>query len=65
MSAFSTYLIGFIILVIGLAFGAYLLNLPTAWIAAGVITLLGIGVLLATNSTKPRDPPPPPDPPQI
>lgn len=59
MSAFSTYLIGFVILIVGLAFAAYLLNVPTTWIVVGVIVLIGIGVLMATGRTKPRDPPPP------
>ncbi len=57
MSAFSTYLIGFIILIVGLAIAAYLLNVPAMWIAVGVIVLIGIGVLMATSRTKPRDPP--------
>jgi len=59
MSSFATYLIGFIILVVGLAFGAYLLNVPTTWIAVGVIVLIVVGVLMATSRTRPRDPPPP------
>ena len=57
MSSFSTYIVGFIILVIGLALAAYLLNIPGMWIAVGVIVLVGIGVLMATSRTKPRDPP--------
>ena len=57
MSSFSTYIIGFVIFVIGLALGAYLLNVPAMWIAVGVVVLIGIGVLMATSRTKPRDPP--------
>lgn len=57
MSSFSTYIVGFIILIVGLALAAYLLNVPTMWIAVGVIVLIGIGVLMATSRTKPRDPP--------
>jgi hypothetical protein len=57
VSSFSTYLIGFLILIIGLSFAAYLLNVPTTWIVVGVIVLLGIGVLMATSRTKPKDPP--------
>jgi uncharacterized membrane protein YiaA len=57
MSSFSTYIVGYIILVIGLALAAYLLNVPRTWIAVGVIVLIGIGVLMATTRTKPRDPP--------
>ena len=59
MSSFATFLVGFVVLVIGLAIAASLLGAPTTWIAVGVIVLLGIGIISATNRTKPRDPPPP------
>ena len=57
MSSFSTYMIGFVVLVLGLAVAAYLLNLPAMWIAVGVIVLIGLGILMATSRTKPKDPP--------
>jgi len=57
MSSFGTYLIGFIILILGLAIAAYLLNVPTMWIAVGTIVLIGIGILMATSRTKMKDPP--------
>lgn len=57
MSAFGTYLLGFVILIIGLAVAAYLLNVPQTWILVGVIVLVGIGILMATSRTKPKDPP--------
>ena len=56
MSSFATYLIGFLVLTVGLAFAAYLLNVPSTWIAVGVIVLIGIGILSATSRTKLRDP---------
>ena len=56
MSSFATYLIGFLILILGLGFAAYLLNVPPMWIGVGIVVLLGIGVLSATNRTKMRDP---------
>lgn len=56
MSSFTTYLIGFLILIGGLALAAYLLNAPTMWIGVGVIVLVGFGVLSATRRTKMRDP---------
>jgi uncharacterized membrane protein YiaA len=56
MSAFGTYLIGFVILIAGLALAAHLLNVPGWWIVAGVIVMIGIGVLAATTRTKQRDP---------
>lgn len=60
MSSFNTYLIGFFVLIIGLAVAAYLLAVPVQWIVVGVIILVGIGILMATSRTKPRDPPGPP-----
>ena len=60
MSSFSTYLIGFFVLIIGLAIAAYLLNVPSTWILVGVVVALGIGILSATTRTKTKDPPGPP-----
>jgi hypothetical protein len=51
-SSFGLYLIGFIILIIGLALGAHLAGAPTTWIAVGVICLLGIGILSAVKRTQ-------------
>ncbi|HEX6751902.1 MAG TPA: hypothetical protein VF092_31700 [Longimicrobium sp.] len=56
MNSFSTYLIGFIILVIGLALAAHLLGAPTMWIVVGIIILVGIGIMAATTRTRHRDP---------
>jgi hypothetical protein len=53
-SSFGIYLIGFIILVIGLALGAHLAGVPSMWIAVGVICLVGIGILSADNMTQGR-----------
>ena len=55
MSAFGTYLVGFLLVIIGLAFGAYLLNVPPTWIAVGAIVMIGLGILTATTRTRPRD----------
>lgn len=60
MSSFSTYLIGFIVLIIGLAVAAVLLGVPQIWVVVGCIVLIGIGILMATTRTKPKDPPSPP-----
>jgi uncharacterized membrane protein YiaA len=60
MSSFATYLIGFLILIVGLGIAAFLLNVPAMWIGVGVLVLIGIGVLAATSKTKMRDPSGPP-----
>jgi hypothetical protein len=57
MPAFNTYLFGVIVLTIGLALGAYYLGVSPMWIAIGVIVVLGIGIMTATNRTKTKDPP--------
>jgi hypothetical protein len=57
MSSFGTYIIGFLVLIAGLATAAYLLGAPPTWILVGVIILLGIAIISATSRTKPRDPP--------
>ncbi len=51
-SSFGIYLVGFIILIIGLALGAHLAGMPSMWIAVGVICLIGIGILSAVKKTK-------------
>ena len=56
MSSFGTYLTGFLLVIVGLAVAAYLLNVPPTWIGVGVIVMIGIGVLTATTRTRPKDP---------
>ncbi len=60
MSSFSTYLIGFIVLIIGLAIAAILVGVSQTWVVVGCIVLIGLGILTATTRTKTKDPPGPP-----
>ncbi len=53
--SFGIYMVGFIILIIGLAIGAYLMRMPPAWIGMGVVTLVGLGILLGVTSTRRPD----------
>jgi hypothetical protein len=55
MTTSQTYLVGFIILIIGLAGGAYMLAVPTVWIAVGVVILIGIGIMMSSKNTGPGD----------
>jgi len=50
MSRAQTYLIGFIILIIGVAGAAYLIDVPVVWIAVGVVALVGVGIMGASRS---------------
>ena len=58
MSSFGTYLVGYLLVIIGLSVGAYLLNVPTTWIGVGVVVMIGLGIVMATTRTRPKDPPP-------
>jgi len=49
-------LVGFIILIVGLALGAYLVHVPAMWIGVGVIILVGLGVMMGVATTRQRDP---------
>jgi len=57
MSSFSIYLVGMAMLIGGLAYGAHLAGLAPQWIAAGVIVLLGLGLVKAVAHTRRPDPP--------
>lgn len=57
MTAFALYVIGFIVLLAGLIYGAYLVHIPHTWIIVGALVLIGIGIMSAVSRTKRRDPP--------
>ena len=52
--SFGIYLIGYIIMIIGLAIGAHLMHVPSMWIGVGVICLVGLGILSAVKKTQGR-----------
>ncbi len=56
MTSSQTYLLGFIILIVGLAAGAYLLSVPPTWIAVGVVILIGLAIMAASNYSGSREP---------
>jgi peptidoglycan/LPS O-acetylase OafA/YrhL len=56
-SSFGVYLVGFVVIVTGLAYGAHLAHVPTPWIAVGVIVLVGLGILKAVTHTTTKTPP--------
>jgi predicted signal transduction protein with EAL and GGDEF domain len=54
--SFGMYLVGFIILIIGLAVGAHLMHVPPMWIGVGVLILIGLGIMMGVTTTRQRDP---------
>ena len=61
MSAFMLYALGFIVLLAGLVYGAFLLHVPETWIGVGALIVFGLGVMSAVSHTKQRDAPKTPD----
>ena len=57
MSAFTLYVLGFLVLLAGLGYGAYLLHVPQTWIGVGALVLIGFGIMSAVGRTKTKDPP--------
>jgi hypothetical protein len=55
--SFALYSIGVAIAIGGLIYGAYLLHVPTHWIAVLAIILLGFGILTGVKVTRQKDPP--------
>jgi hypothetical protein len=53
---FTLYLVGFLILIGGLAYGAALLGVPRIWIMVGALVLLGIGIASGASRTRRKDP---------
>lgn len=56
--SFALYMIGFLIVIAGLAWGAMVAGVPQIYIMIGAVVLLGIGILSAVKRTRPKDPPP-------
>ena len=54
--SFGLFMVGFIVLIIGLALGAWLLHVPAMWIMVGVIVLVGLGILMGVATTRRPDP---------
>jgi len=54
--SFGLYILGFIVLIVGLAIGAHLMHVPDKWIGVGVIVMIGIGIITGVTSTRRPDP---------
>lgn len=57
MSAFAIYMVGLVVLLGGLVYGASLAGVPTHWIIVGAIVIAGAGILGAATRTRQKDPP--------
>jgi hypothetical protein len=53
--SFGIYLVGYIIVIAGLSYGANLLHVPMQWIGVGVVCLVGIGIVHGVTATRQKD----------
>lgn len=58
MSNFVLYVLGYLIVIAGLAYGAFLLGVPPVWIGVGAVVLVGIGIVTGVSRTRAREIPP-------
>jgi hypothetical protein len=54
--SFLIYIIGVVIFLGGLVYGAVLMQVPTQWIVVGTIVLLGLSILGGVSVTRQKDP---------
>jgi hypothetical protein len=53
--SFGLYVIGFLIVIGGLVYGAVLLHVPQRWIVVGGVVLLGLAILTGVKATRQKD----------
>jgi hypothetical protein len=54
--SFGIYAVGYVILIIGIAYLAHLMHVPQHYIMAIGIILLGVGVVTGVQRTRAKDP---------
>jgi hypothetical protein len=54
--SYALYVIGFVIVIGGLIYGAVLMHVPTQWIVVGSVVLLGLAILTGVKATRQKDP---------
>lgn len=54
--SFTIYVIGYVIMLAGLIYGAHLMHISPRWITVGTIVMLGLGLLSAVKATRTKDP---------
>ena len=53
--SFLLYIVGFLIVIGGLVYGATIVHLPLHWIVVGAVVLLGAGILTGVKATRQKD----------
>lgn len=56
MTNLVIYLIGTLLVVVGLAYGASRMGINQAWIIAGALVIIGVGLMGGIVKTRQKDP---------
>jgi hypothetical protein len=54
--SFGIYAVGYLILIVGVAYLAHLMHVPQAYIVAVSVILFGVGIVTGAMSTRQKDP---------
>jgi hypothetical protein len=54
--SYALYVVGFLIVIGGLIYGAVLMHIPTQWIVVGSVVLVGMAILTGVKATRQKDP---------
>jgi hypothetical protein len=55
--SFGLYVIGYLVVIGGLTYGATLMHVPARWIVVGAIVLAGLGIVTGVMNTRQKDTP--------
>lgn len=55
--SFGLYLVGFVIVIAGVAWGMTAVNVSPTWVMITCLILLGLGVLSGVKNERSKDPP--------
>jgi hypothetical protein len=53
--SFALYIIGYLIVIGGLTYGAVLMHVPAHWIVVGAIVMAGLGIVTGVKATRSKD----------
>jgi membrane-bound acyltransferase YfiQ involved in biofilm formation len=54
--SFAIYLIGFVLLTAGIAWGLVTAGVPTLYVAIACLILVGLGIITGVSRTRSKDP---------
>jgi hypothetical protein len=54
--SYVLYLVGFVIVIGGLIYGAVLMHVPAPWIVVSAVILLGLAITTGVKATRQKDP---------